>query len=96
MTNCTYCGQAYEGRSYNHDCQTTNLPRARRRDGKYALRRHEGEGHVLWVDITKGEMKGISYQVGHVMDPENFEYAVDVAEEESRVLMAQAAAEFGS
>lgn len=102
MRNCSYCQQAFTGHDWNHTCATADLPRARRRDGKYALRRHPDDGHVLWVDVadTKANREfgvaGTSYVVGHVMDPENFEYAVDEAEEESRVLMAQAREEFGA
>lgn len=98
---CEYCGRTYEGRSHNHDCRTLGLPKATRRDGKYAMRRHEGDGYVMWVDIpdTKAnrefDLGGTSYIVGHVSDPANFEAAVDAAEEEARVLMAEAAAEFG-
>jgi hypothetical protein len=35
------------------------------------------------------------YEAGHIMDPENIECAVDAAEEEMRVMMAEARAEFG-
>lgn len=36
-----------------------------------------------------------SYVAGHVMDPENIEYAVYVAEEELAALLADARIEFG-
>jgi len=92
MNTCSYCGKTYEGRSWTHKCRTADLPRARRRSGKYAMRRHPGDGHVLWVDVPS---PGTSYIVGHVMDPENFEHAVDVAEEEMHTLVEQAKEEFG-
>lgn len=99
MSTCGYCGRTYEGRSYNHDCRTSDLPRAKRRDDGHAMRYHEGDGYVMWVDIPdlkrNGELAGTSYVVGHVMDPENFEGAVEAAKEEARVMMNQAADEFG-
>ena len=94
-TICGYCKVEYTGRSWNHDCRTADLPRAKRRDNEYAMRRIEGEGFVMFVDVRSGELKGTSYTVGHVMDPENFHAAVEEAREEARVLMAQAAEEFG-
>lgn len=55
-------------------------------DGRYGL-------------TAKGELWKIagqhSYVAGYVMDAENIEYAADQADEESRILFAQAAEEFG-
>ena len=99
MTNeirtCTYCQGTYTGRGFDHECRTADLPRAKRRDNEYAMRRIDGEGFVMFVDVRNGEFKGTSYVVGYVADPDNFEAAVEEAREEARVLMAQAAEEFG-
>ena len=96
---CGYCSAAWFGSRFDHDCKTADLPRAIRRDGKYAMRRIEGQGHLLFVDIStdyeNGHLGGTSYVVGAIFDPENFDTAVDAAEEEARVLMAEAAREFG-
>ena len=100
-TTCTYCQVTYTGRGWDHECRTADLPRATRRDGKYAMRRIEGEGFVMFVDVpdTKAnrefEIGGTSYVVGHVMDPENFHAAVYEAQEEARILIEQAREEFG-
>ena len=51
-----------------------------------------------WDGNTRGlkvrDFTGVS--VGGLSDLENFDYAVDVAEEEMRVMMADARAEFGA
>lgn len=57
-------------------------------DGRYGLKAN-GE---LWR-ITKDPAN--TYMAGYVMNPANIEYAAEVADEEARVLMAQARAEFG-
>ena len=101
MTTCTYCQATLSDdvRGWMHSCRTADLPRAKRRDDDHAMRWIEGEGFVMFVDVPdrkkNGELAGTSYVVGYVMDPENFHAAVEEAREESRVLMAQAAEEFG-
>ncbi|MFN2347610.1 MAG: hypothetical protein ABR616_18095 [Dermatophilaceae bacterium] len=99
METCRYCGGAIEGRGWDHNCKTSDLPRATRRDGKHAMRHHPGDGFVMWVDIPDRkkheDLAGTSYIVGHVFDPENFSAAVYEAQEEARILMAQAEIEFG-
>jgi hypothetical protein len=45
------------------------------------------DGYELW----RGNMAGKwSFRAGYVMNPDNFEVAVDAAEEEMRCLMAEA------
>lgn len=60
-------------------------------DGKYAAYQLPDGGLVLCL-LTPDEEP---YEVGGIMDLDNFETAVDAAEEELRCLMADAAAEFG-
>jgi hypothetical protein len=61
--------------------------RSIKKQGKYRL--YSVENHYeLWVGTYEGKD---SYRAGYVSDPENFEYAIDVAEEEMRCLMAQGA-----
>ncbi len=60
-------------------------------DGKYRLTGPR-DGYY-WLESPDGE--GGWYEVGAVMDPENFEVAVDNAEEEMQALMEQARMEFG-
>ena len=53
------------------------------------------EGYELFANgelWTTGEH---GFLCGHVCNPENLDYAIDTHEEEMRVLMAQAKAEFG-
>lgn len=50
---------------------------------------YELRGHEIHTTGKHG------YYAGSVMDPENFETAVDNAEEDMRCLMADARAEFG-
>lgn len=61
-------------------------------DGKYRLTGPR-DGYY-WLESPDGE--GGWYEVGAVMDPENFETAVDNAEEEMRVLLEEARMEFGA
>ena len=58
----------------------------------YALRFHKGESGGMGLYLQYGDETA---HVGDVADPDNFDYAVDVAEEEMRVLRAEAFAEFG-
>jgi hypothetical protein len=52
----------------------------------YSLYKTE-DGYELW----RGNMAGKwSFRAGYVSDPENFDMAVDAAEEEMRCLMAEA------
>jgi hypothetical protein len=54
--------------------------------GKYFLYKTE-EGYLeLWRGQYGSEW---GYRAGYVSDADNFEYAVEVAEEELRVLMAE-------
>jgi hypothetical protein len=46
----------------------------------------------LWRVFEDSEC---NYMAGYVMDAENLDYAIEMAEEEMRVLMAQAREEFG-
>jgi hypothetical protein len=60
-------------------------------DGRYGLL-----GHTLYFIAGFGPGEDLTdCPVGDLFDPENFEVAVDAAEEEMRVLRADAAAEFG-
>lgn len=58
----------------------------------YRLRYEHGSSGPMALFVGTG--KG-SVNVGYVMDRDNFWYAVDEADEETRVLMAQAREEFG-
>ena len=95
---CGYCGEEYAHR-FGHHCRTSGLPRAKRREGDYALRLSRDFGWLLWVDIPdrkkNEELAGTSYVVGSLMDPDNFHAAVEEAEHEAQVLFAQTREEFG-
>lgn len=57
---------------------------------KYAMRKDE-EGHLsVWLVSKFGDM-----ELRGVSDADDFEYAVEVEDEELRVLMAEAKEEFG-
>lgn len=59
--------------------------RAIKKQGNYRL--YRVENHLeLWHGTYQGKN---SYRAGYVADAENFEYAIDVAEEEMRCLMAE-------
>lgn len=58
----------------------------------YRLRHEQGSSGPMALYVGTG---ADSINVGQVMDRENFETAVDVADEETRVLMAEAREEFG-
>jgi hypothetical protein len=45
------------------------------------------DGYELWRGNIAGKN---SFRIGYVSDPENFEMAVDAAQEEMRCLMAEA------
>jgi len=60
--------------------------RALKKQDNYRLYRVENH-YELWSGVYEGKN---SYRAGYVADPENFEYAIDVAEEEMRCLMAEA------
>lgn len=96
---CGDCGVTWTGNRFDHLCRTADLPRAKRRDGDYAMRPAIGGGWAMWVDVPdrkkNGEFAGTSYVVGAVMDPENFSYAVDEAKNEAREMWEQARKEFG-
>jgi hypothetical protein len=63
-----------------------NKMRAIKKQGEYRL--YRVENHLeLWKGVFGGEY---SYRAGYVANAENFEYAIDVAEEEMRCLMAEA------
>jgi hypothetical protein len=57
-----------------------------KRSGKYNLYK-TNDGYELWYGNIAGQW---SFRAGYVSDPENFETAVDAAEEEMRCLMAEA------
>ena len=60
--------------------------RSIKKQGNYRL--YSVENHYeLWVGTYEGKN---SYRAGYVANPENFEYAIDVAEEEMRYLRAEA------
>jgi hypothetical protein len=60
--------------------------RAIKKQGEYRL--YLVENHLeLWFGVFGGKY---SYCAGYVTDAENFEYAIDVAEEEMRCLRAEA------
>jgi len=48
----------------------------------------------LWLVFEEDGEAG-EYRCGYVMDPENIEIAIDEHEQEMRILMAEAMAEFG-
>jgi len=52
-------------------------------------------GYALYPDGSLWRRGAYPYRAGYVMDPANFDAAVDAAEEEARVLLAQAREEFG-
>ena len=58
-------------------------------DGRYGA----DAKHQMWK-IHPANSK-VGYVVGNIMDLENIESAADAADEEARVLMAQAREEFG-
>jgi NADH pyrophosphatase NudC (nudix superfamily) len=59
--------------------------RAIKKKGNYRL--YRVENHLeLWSGTYKGKN---SYLAGYVANAENFEYAIDVAEENMRYLMAE-------
>ncbi len=58
-------------------------------DGRYGA----DAQHQMWK--IHPNYSGLGYVVGNIMDFENIESAADAADEESRVLMAQAREEFG-
>lgn len=58
----------------------------------YRLRFHEGTSGGLGLYIGTG---ADSISVGDVWDADNFEYAIEMAEEEMRTLRAQCRVEFG-
>lgn len=58
----------------------------------YRLRFHKGTRGGMGLYVGRGDG---SMCVGEVFHAENFEYAVDEADEETRCLMAEARAEFG-
>lgn len=61
------------------------MTKAIKTDGKYFL--YNIDGHLeLWRGKLGGEW---SYRAGYVANRDNFEYAVDTAEEEMRCLMAE-------
>ncbi len=62
---------------------------AKTQDGRYGA----DEKHQMWK--IHPTYSGLGYVVGNIMDFENIESAADAADEESRVLMAQAREEFG-
>lgn len=60
--------------------------RAIKKQGEYRL--YRVENHLeLWHGTYEGKY---SYRAGYVANADNFEYAIDVAEEEMRCLMAEA------
>ena len=60
--------------------------RSIKKQGEYRL--YRVENHLeLWRGVYEGKY---SYRAGYVADAENFEHAIDVAEEEMRCLMAEA------
>lgn len=60
--------------------------KAIKKQGNYRL--YKVENHLeLWHGTYQGKN---SYCAGYVEDAENFEYAIDVAEEEMRCLMEEA------
>lgn len=83
--------------------KTSDLPPVVRRSGHYVLRRESGHehGYGLWVDSpddSGDQFAGHSQLVnGDLPDTarEDFDTYVDNAEEEMRVLMAEAREEFG-
>ena len=59
--------------------------RALKTDGKYFLYRIDGH-----LELWRGKHgKEWSYRAGYVSDADNFEYAVEMADEEMRCLMAE-------
>jgi hypothetical protein len=61
--------------------------KAIKKQGNYRLYRIDG--HLeLWSGVFGGEY---SYRAGYVTDADNFEYAIEVAKEEMRYLMAEGA-----
>lgn len=68
-------------------------------DGRYGLTEPDDLGyHTLYriVAPDPSDPEIVDFSVGLVSNAENFETAIDAAEEESRVLIAQAREEFGS
>lgn len=59
------------------------------KDGRYGL----DAKNQLWKIYS--ENPALGYMVGNVMDAENIEYAAEMADEEMRVLVAEAREEFG-
>jgi hypothetical protein len=67
-------------------------------DGRYGLTGPDDHGyHYLWRIVTPDadDPELVDFEVGAVGDPDNFETAIDAAEEEMRCLIADARAEFG-
>lgn len=69
-------------------------------DGRYGLAAPGPDDygyHTLYRIVTPDPEypELVDYSVGAVSDPENFETAIDEADEEMRCLMAEARAEFG-
>lgn len=81
--------------------KTETLPKAIRRGGKggrYALRRTELDGFAIWLDVVDDEDGAVSVVcMGDLPASarEDFDTYVDEVEEETRILMAEARAEFG-
>jgi len=57
--------------------------------------RHGLKGHTVFRIVNSGAGDLVDFEVGQVMDVENFETACDAADEEARVMIAEARAEFG-
>ncbi|HUV09953.1 MAG TPA: hypothetical protein VMX12_03180 [Acidimicrobiia bacterium] len=62
-------------------------------DGRYGLARPDALGYSELFRIAPGNDP--DFPVGLLSDPDNFEYGIQEAEEESRVLAAAAREEFG-
>jgi hypothetical protein len=63
----------------------------RTEDGRYGLTGPDSYGYyTLWRIAGRN-----TYEAGAVADPDNIEYAADVADEEMASLLADARAEFG-
>ena len=58
-------------------------------DGRYGL----DAKNQLWKIYS--ENTALGYTVGNVMDAKNLEYAAEMADEEMRILVAEAREEFG-
>jgi hypothetical protein len=64
-------------------------------DGKYGLTKRQDDGYHYLFAIFSGPEGLEDYSVGAVSDAANFELAIDEAEEERRVLLAEARLDFG-